>query len=117
MSALRACHFSIENDYRILFVGDNSSEMMPIDSREYSPLRPMGIERSEFGACKLGNKLLVAGGKEMEQHVTKKCEVYDMGSDAWNQVADMNVKRCKMATVVHNGQMWVLGCFMVYILR
>ena len=113
MSAQKACHFSIENDYRILFVGNSSSEMMPIDSSEYSPLRPMGCERSEFGACKLGNKLLVAGGKEMEQHVTKKCEVYSMDSDTWNQVADMNVKRCKMAAVFHRGQVWVLGDFMV----
>ena len=115
MNAQRTCHFSLENKYSIIFVGHNSSEMISIDSREYSALRPIGYERIEFGACKLGNKLLVSGGKEMEQHVTNKCEVYNLESDTWTQVANMNEKRCKTAMIVYHGQIWVIGKFMILV--
>ena len=56
-------------------------------------------------------KIFIAGGTDEESTVSKTCEVYNVSTNEWQLIADLNVYRTHGSMVCLGGTLYVLGGF------
>ena len=56
-------------------------------------------------------KIFIAGGADEESTVSKTCEVYNVSTNEWQLIADLNVYRTHGSMVCLGGTLYVLGGF------
>ena len=69
----------------------------------------MATERDGCAAAVVGNKLLVVGGRDVEQHTLASAECFDMEAQTWSSLPGMATKRVGCATAAVSNKLLVVG--------
>jgi hypothetical protein len=86
-------------------------EVLDVGNQCWRPCKPMGTERSYFGAATLRNRLHVFGGQNLDYRALCELEVYDCLRDVWESGSSLSVSRRNCASVEHEGRIYAIGGF------
>ena len=92
--------------------GGNNNVTVDIYSKETNDWRVSSKrpdERISFCVCLFMQKLIVASGYDSDHNVLDTCYEYDVKSDKWSYVANVNTGRVYAACAVFDGQVVVSG--------
>jgi N-acetylneuraminic acid mutarotase len=79
---------------------------------QWLPLASSPLERSEVGAAKIGDRIYVLGGLVADgqgHRPTRAARVYDIGDNAWSQIASMPAALDHAGVAAADGRVYVYG--------
>ncbi|KAJ7279850.1 hypothetical protein O6H91_01G137100 [Diphasiastrum complanatum] len=92
---------------------DFMSEVYTMDlratKRSWRKCSHMHTARSGFACVTIGGKILVAGGQSDENLCLATVEVYDLRSQRWEQIADLNLPRNECMGAVIDDGVYIIG--------
>ena len=91
---------------------DTSVEKYDVDQDQWITVTNMTSARGDTGVGVLDGKLYVSGGHNKirgDNSTMKTIECYDISTDTWTKVADMNKARTGHDLLVLNGSLQALG--------
>jgi len=86
-------------------------EVLDVGNQCWRPCKPMGTERTYFGAATLRNRLHVFGGQNLDYKALCELEVYDCLRDVWESGPGLSVARRNCASIEHEGRIYAMGGF------
>lgn len=86
-------------------------EVLDVGNQCWRPCKPMGTERTYFGAAALRNRLHVFGGQNLDYRALCELEVYDCLRDVWECGSSLSVARRNCASLEHEGRIYAIGGF------
>ena len=95
--------------YSYIFKFDLSGDSGNALNVTWKQIEPKGVYSD---ACLTSNngRLFVIGGQDLSEGTTRKSvEMYDIKSDKWTQISDLNQKRRGSACIVLNEQLYAIG--------
>ena len=118
-----SCTFGFENHiYHIGGVSEGVGTWKPnvrklverydIDENKWVKLKPLKYRRTDFSACVIKDKLLVAGGvsEQNDQLVPiSDAELYSSSIDKWESIVSLSIPRCSIACCPYIDGMLIIG--------
>mmetsp|Transcript_54508 Transcript_54508/g.100853 ORF Transcript_54508/g.100853 Transcript_54508/m.100853 type:complete len:577 (-) Transcript_54508:72-1802(-) len=86
-------------------------EVLDVGNQCWRPCKPMGTERTYFGAATLRSRLHIFGGQNLEFKALCELEVYDCLRDTWEQGASLTVPRRNCASCDCDDRIYAIGGF------
>lgn len=86
-------------------------EVLDVGNQCWRPCKPMGTERTYFGAATLRQRLHLYGGQNLDYKALVELEVYDCLRDSWEVGASMTVPRRNCASTELDGRIFAIGGF------
>ena len=87
-------------------------ERYDIDDNKWVKLKPLKYRRTDFSACMIKDKLLVAGGvsEQNDQLVPiSDAERYSSSKDKWESIVSLSIPRCSIACCSYINGMLIIG--------
>ncbi|KAK4779685.1 hypothetical protein SAY87_015791 [Trapa incisa] len=69
----------------------------------------MNVPRCVFGSASLGEIAILAGGRDSQGHTLRSAEMYNSGTQQWQQLPDMHTPRNMCSAVFMDGKFYVIG--------
>ncbi|PFX24527.1 Kelch-like protein 3 [Stylophora pistillata] len=85
------------------------ADRFDITERKWEEIKDMQQARGGAFGVATQEKIFVAGGADKENTVLKTCEVYNVSSNEWQLIANLNVCRTHGSMVCLGGTLYVLG--------
>ncbi|XP_054160939.1 kelch-like protein 17 [Oppia nitens] len=86
---------------------DNSVETYDTQTNTWKSVSSMNILRNEFDSAVISNTIYVCGGGNDKYF--KSCEYYSLNINKWHLTTPMNVERCGLGLVSHEGFLYAIG--------
>jgi len=86
-------------------------EVLDVGNQCWRPCKPMGTEKTYFGAATLRNRLHLFGGQNLDYKALCELEIYDCLRDTWEPGSSLSVPRRNCAAVEHDGRIYAIGGF------
>eukprot|EP00747_Dinoflagellata_sp_TGD_P065188 gnl/TRDRNA2_/TRDRNA2_154249_c0_seq1.p1 gnl/TRDRNA2_/TRDRNA2_154249_c0~~gnl/TRDRNA2_/TRDRNA2_154249_c0_seq1.p1 ORF type:complete len:611 (-),score=95.61 gnl/TRDRNA2_/TRDRNA2_154249_c0_seq1:36-1868(-) len=86
-------------------------EVLDVGNQCWRPCKPMGTERTYFGAATLGNHLHLFGGQNLDYKALCELEIYDCLRDSWEPGASLSVPRRNCASAELDKRIYAIGGF------
>ena len=87
------------------------ADRFDITEKKWEEITDMQQARGGAFGVASQEKIFVAGGEDEEGTVLKTCEVYNVSTNEWQLIADLNVYRTHGSMVCLGGTLYVLGGF------
>ena len=87
------------------------ADRFDITEKKWEEITDMQQARGGAFGVASQEKIFVAGGEDEEGTVLKTCEVYNVSTNEWQFIADLNVYRTHGSMVCLGGTLYVLGGF------
>ena len=87
-------------------------ERYDIDYNKWVKLKPLKYRRTDFSACIIQDKLIVAGGvsEQNDQLVPiSDAELYSSSKDKWESIVSLSIPRCSIACCSYIDGMLIIG--------
>ncbi|XP_054160938.1 uncharacterized protein LOC128958993 [Oppia nitens] len=85
----------------------NSVETYDTQTNTWKSISSMNILRYEFDSAVVNNTIYVCGGRNDKYF--KSCEYYSLNINLWYLTTPMNVERCGLGLVSHEGFLYAIG--------
>ena len=108
-NCLYVCGGGIYSGMVVIPIFDAKAERFDTVENKWESIADMQQQRGDaFGVAAQG-KIFIAGGLERNRQVSKTCEVYNVATNVWHFIANLNVPRRLGSMVCLNGTLYVLG--------
>ena len=87
------------------------ADRFDITEKKWEEITDMQQARGGAFGVASQEKIFIAGGTDEESTVSKTCEVYNVSTNEWQLIADLNVYRTHGSMVCLGGTLYVLGGF------
>ena len=87
------------------------ADRFDITEKKWEKITDMQQARGGAFGVASQEKIFIAGGTDEESTVSKTCEVYNVSTNEWQLIADLNVYRTHGSMVCLGGTLYVLGGF------
>ncbi|PFX24515.1 Kelch-like protein 2 [Stylophora pistillata] len=89
----------------------SKTDRFDITKKKWEEIAEMQQARGGAFGVAIQEKIFVAGGADEENAVLKTCEVYNVSTNEWQLIANLNVYRTYGSMVCLGGTLYVLGGF------